>query len=109
MDADEDCIGVNDVRSRRCQNIDGSFLVIRVRRLHVRAALATRVFRFRKMSVDQRRIATVVRVEMEQRRINRSQKQRSDSAASDRPSHPGILMNAVQRSQRLTRWPVRSG
>jgi hypothetical protein len=96
--ADESGVEVNNLRSCRCQDIDGARTRVRVQSFHVNDALIFRGFGFGQVRVNSRRFSGV-RVHVEKRRVKRRQKERRDDAAGRQLPHGVILMNTSFESQ----------
>src|SRR5579862_3155628 len=89
--ADQSCVEMDNLRSRRGEKINGVGTRVGMRALHMHNALVFGGFEFRQMGVYCRRLARV-RVHMEKRGVEHRHKKGWYCDAGRYSSHAGILM-----------------
>ena len=82
---------MNNLRSRRGEDVNGASVCMRVFALHVHDALVFYRFEFRQMCVYCRRFPRM-RMHVEERRVEHRKKKRRYRAAGRQSSHAVILM-----------------
>jgi hypothetical protein len=97
VDADQNGIEVNDLRSCRRQDINGARIRVRVRTLHMNDAFIFRGFQFRQMRVNRRRFPSV-RVHMEKRRNEHREKKSRYSAERRQFPHRATMIDPIDGS-----------
>ena len=97
VDADQNGIEVNDLRSCCRQDINGARIRVRVRTLHMNDAFIFRGFQFRQMRVNRRRFPRV-RVHMEKRRNEHREKKSRYSAERRQFPHRATMIDPIDES-----------